>query len=180
MSLSDLASIGSLASGVAVLVSLIYLSHQVRQTTKNQRALLQQGRAARSAQILLSIATDEELTDIHRRGSNGDESISAIEQSRFLLIFQALVFGFEDTYFQHREKLLDEAAFQSTDSAMRAAFRLPGYRAGWKMTRNMREPSFREFVDRMLADVAVAQGDDRLALWRAAIAEEKAAALRGS
>jgi hypothetical protein len=43
MTLSDLASIGSLVSGVAVLVSLVYLSSQVRQTEKNQRALMESG-----------------------------------------------------------------------------------------------------------------------------------------
>ena len=34
MTLSDLASIGSLISGIAVLISLIYLSLQVRQAEK--------------------------------------------------------------------------------------------------------------------------------------------------
>jgi len=45
MSLSDLAAIGSLISGVAVLISLIYLSQQIRQNTKHSRAIIQQGRA---------------------------------------------------------------------------------------------------------------------------------------
>ena len=43
MNLSDVASIGSFVSGVAVLVSLVYLSLQVRQTERNQRALMNQG-----------------------------------------------------------------------------------------------------------------------------------------
>src|SRR5579862_4809924 len=47
MTLADLASIGSLISGVAVLISLIYLALQVRQAEKNQRALMNQGTAAR-------------------------------------------------------------------------------------------------------------------------------------
>ena len=45
MSLSDLASLGSFVSGVAVLISLIYLALQVRQTEKNQQSLMQQGQA---------------------------------------------------------------------------------------------------------------------------------------
>ena len=47
MSLSDLAAIGSLISGVAVLISLIYLARQMRQNTKHTRALIQQGRVER-------------------------------------------------------------------------------------------------------------------------------------
>src|SRR6185369_1973473 len=37
MTLSDLAAIGSLVSGFAVLISLVYLSLQVKQTERNQQ-----------------------------------------------------------------------------------------------------------------------------------------------
>ena len=49
MSLTDLASIGSLISSVAVLISLIYLALQVRQAEKNQQASIRQGRANATA-----------------------------------------------------------------------------------------------------------------------------------
>ena len=61
MSLSDLASIGSLVSGVAVLVSLIYLSQQTRQNTKHSRALIQQGRSLGSQDYLVQQALDPSL-----------------------------------------------------------------------------------------------------------------------
>ena len=47
MKLSDLASIGSLISSAAVLISLVYLALQIRQAERNQRALIHQGRASR-------------------------------------------------------------------------------------------------------------------------------------
>jgi len=53
MTLSDLASIGSLVSGIAVLVSLVYLAQQTRQNSKHTRALIQQGRAIQSADMPL-------------------------------------------------------------------------------------------------------------------------------
>ena len=42
MTLSDLASLGSFISGFAVLISLIYVAVQIRQTERNQQTLLQQ------------------------------------------------------------------------------------------------------------------------------------------
>ena len=47
MTLSDLASLGSLISSVAVLVSLTYLAYQIRQSTKRTRALIQSARVDR-------------------------------------------------------------------------------------------------------------------------------------
>ena len=41
MSLNDLASIGSFVSGMAVVISLIYLSIQIRQNTRHERAAMQ-------------------------------------------------------------------------------------------------------------------------------------------
>ena len=52
MSLSDLSSLGSFISGVAVLVSLVYLAIQFRQAEKNQRAVLNQGYITRVADYL--------------------------------------------------------------------------------------------------------------------------------
>ena len=43
MDVTDIASIGSLISGLAVLISLVYLSLQVRQAELNQRAVVNQG-----------------------------------------------------------------------------------------------------------------------------------------
>jgi hypothetical protein len=53
MSLTDLASIGSLVSGVAVLFSLLFVGIQIRQSNRNQRSLMQQGRSVRNVELLL-------------------------------------------------------------------------------------------------------------------------------
>jgi hypothetical protein len=46
ISLSDISSIASLVSSIAVVISLFYLSIQIRQAQKNQRAIMQQGRSS--------------------------------------------------------------------------------------------------------------------------------------
>ena len=51
MSLADLAS---LASSVAVVVSLLFLGLQIRQSNRNQRSLMQQGRSARNVDSSLA------------------------------------------------------------------------------------------------------------------------------
>ena len=72
MSLMDLASIGSFMSGVAVVVSLVYLALQVRQAQKNQRALMQQGRAARICDLLLRLS-EPSMASTYRKALRGEE-----------------------------------------------------------------------------------------------------------
>ena len=52
MTLSDLAAIGSFISGLAVVITLAFLLLQMRQTNKNQRALMQHGRSTRNIETL--------------------------------------------------------------------------------------------------------------------------------
>src|SRR5215469_1497977 len=66
MPLSDLASLGSFVSGVAVLISLVFLYFQVRQVTaqvrqaeRNQQASIRHTRVSRSVQLQLEISEPE-------------------------------------------------------------------------------------------------------------------------
>jgi hypothetical protein len=63
MSLADLALIASLLSSAAVLVSLLFLGVQIRQSNRNQRSLMQQGRSSRNVD-LLSRLTDPKLNEV--------------------------------------------------------------------------------------------------------------------
>src|SRR5450432_1219612 len=78
MSLADLASIGSFISGLAVLISLIYLSLQIRQNTLAQRATAHQHVQTfmRQHQRMLM---DPGLADIFSRGLNLQAGMTEVE-----------------------------------------------------------------------------------------------------
>ena len=80
MSLSDLASLGSFVSGLAVMISLIYLAVQIRQAERNQKAMIQQGRTARmvAGQDVIGLPS-----------SRGQESRSAVVNMRPLRLHSA-------------------------------------------------------------------------------------------
>jgi hypothetical protein len=173
MSLSDLASIGSFVSGVAVLISLVYLALQVRQAERNQRAILQQGRAARASDLTLRMATDD-LSRVFAKVSFETDDISPQQLVQWLLIFRANMLGFEDTFFQHKHKVLDDDAYDSTVASFHLYLTLPVWRASWRRTRSQYDRSFAAFVDRLVDDIAVGPPSDMLALWKSAVAAETA------
>jgi hypothetical protein len=172
MSLSDLASIGSFVSGVAVLISLVYLALQVRQAERNQRAMLQHGRAARATDLLVRMAEDE-IADVLSRGSFGEEELTKKEELQFVLIFRANIIGMEDTYFQHKHNMLDDESFHSSFRMFRPFFAAPGFRAAWKRSRPMYDESFAKLVDQIAAEVAVTSRPSTGA-WKDAVAAELA------
>lgn len=71
MSLSDLAAFGNFINGVAVVFSFLFLALQMRQSNRNQQAMMQQGRAARTSETMLRVAEPhmiEKKHDARQRG----------------------------------------------------------------------------------------------------------------
>ena len=110
MTLSDLASIASVISGGAVLVSLIYLSLQIRQSSKHTKALILQGRAERIVNHHLTIANSD-LATAWIVENGGTATPQDLKRRQFLLQSMAYDFSWEDTFSQHEAGLLGEEQF---------------------------------------------------------------------
>jgi hypothetical protein len=164
MSLSDLASLGSLVSGIAVLVSLIYLALQVQQAEKNQRALMQQGRATLFADVQLRLA-EPTLAAVYVKGVRG-EDLSLVEFNQFRFATRSLLAAAENAFYQHEERLLAVRPFNAVALGLRSAMALPGRRAMWRIERGRYEGTFQAFVDGMLEDGRASSLSDELAQWR--------------
>jgi hypothetical protein len=176
MSLSDLASLGSFVSGLAVLVSLIFLYFQVRQAEKNQRGMIQTERASRNAanmRVLANPAVSEAYLKVRFRQSD----LTAVQLYQFRFVTRASFISWEDYFFQHQQKLLDDDSFESAVAAMRAALSTTGWRAMWKRQRMSHEKHFRDFIDQLIEAVEVSKLpslEEDLAAWHREVAAELA------
>jgi hypothetical protein len=145
MSLSDLASLGSFVSGLAVLISLVYVGYQVQQASKHQRALITQGQTDRVTDIVLQLAQPGLVTAWDKAVSG--EELSRSEARQFILMAMALFRTHEESYDQHRDGLLTDAAYETNSRSMRMSMTVPGMRAAWKQLGPSFERGFREVID---------------------------------
>jgi len=172
MTLSDLSSIGSLVSGIAVLVSLIYLAQQTRQNSKHTRALIQQGRASLAMEIPIRFAEDAELTELTIRGDNGDLSLNEIQIRQYMMLRGAVFHNWEDQFHQHRDGLLDGNRFGGTVKLIETQFRHPGPRCAWKTVRaSLYGTEFQLFMDEILDRTQIGTNADFSMAWKAGIEE---------
>src|SRR3569832_1020856 len=174
MSLSDLASIASLVSTFAVLISLIYLALQVRQAEKNQQAAIRQGSATRAVDIFLA-AGDPAPGQALPKGTAGAADITPVEFGQFNAIYGAFLASAEDTYLQYKEGLLGEGVFASFSASWRQTLAQPGVRALWTMRRHAFEAGFAKFMDRLMAEAPKGAPADFLTAWKVEAAKEIAA-----
>ncbi len=149
MSLSDLASIGSFISGVAVLVSLIYLALQVRQAEKNQRAIVQQERVSRSSDQLFRLA-DPVLSRVWLKGLKSVDDLTDEEAFQFTLVTTAMLRSVEDAYFQHKLGLLDLGSLNNQVSPLRGVLTTASGVALWKSLRRNYDERFAALIDALV------------------------------
>jgi hypothetical protein len=171
MSLADLASIGSFISGLAVLISLVYLGLQVRQAKLHQQAAIRQGRADRIVMMCYQ-AGDPSVADAAAKGYAGDTDITDTQLTQYHFICRGIFYHYEEVFFQHKEGLYNDATYASFLTGAKLMFCEPGLRAQWKQQRARFVPEFVSLMDKLLAETKPVSHPDRLAQWKVAIAAE--------
>jgi hypothetical protein len=156
MTLSDLASIATVISGLAVLGSLLYLAQQTSQNTKHTRALMQQGRALQAQELMSSYATDATLTDLFVRGGDGDLTMDRNQIVRYFMSTIGLFYNFEDLFYQHRDGLIDEERHKATTSTVGINLARPGVRAVWRMAGANFGYDFQNFMNALISNTKIA------------------------
>jgi len=92
---------------------------QTRQTNRNQRALMQQGRSARNTDLLMRLS-EPRLSDIIVRAEAGDLTLSASEAQSYLRLCGSFFVNYEDSYLQFRTGTLDRRSWEVDLAALRA------------------------------------------------------------
>ena len=174
MTLTDLASLGSFISGVAVVVSFVFLSLQIRQTNKNQRALMQQGRSARNLETVLRQAEPHMIENVVR-GRAGDLSMDTLQIEAFLRASLAMFMNWEDSFLQHQAGTIDPSGIPSEIEGMRVLLAYPGYRVAWKMLRYQFDGGYQKQIDDIVRTTTLVQPRNAADAWRSLLSEEGAA-----
>jgi hypothetical protein len=180
MTLTDIASLSSAISGIAVVASLVFLYFQIRQVTaqvkqaeKNQRSIVEQGRSTRVSDIQMHVASEPTLAVAVEKAMTGAADMTQTEFTQFRLYTYARFALSEDTFLQHKNGLMSDEAFATWERTFVVGFGAPGPRVMWKWVRQSYDPEFVAFTDKIMARAVVRGGDD-LARWNTDLAAEKA------
>lgn len=177
MSLTDIASIGSLISSLAVLVSLVFLAQQIRQARHAQLAAIRQQRTERVIGQNMSLV-DPSYAEAVYKAQTGDPGLADVQRMQFLYYCRAVFLSGEDTFYEHQQGLLDEGAYARFRRAMQMFVSFPGVRVRWRRSLTLYEPAYVAFMAQLIAETPAFEADrTRLAAdqWNADIAAEIAA-----
>ncbi|HUO89129.1 MAG TPA: hypothetical protein VMU08_08140 [Rhizomicrobium sp.] len=150
MSLSDLASLGSFVSGVAVLISLVYLALQVRQSRQHTAAQISQARVHAGMQNQELYIQGPGVPDLVLRVAQGGGDMTDADWMRFHFLLSNSFVMVEDEFRQFKAGLISAERHNGFVRRFSASFQNPAYRAAWTMQREGFEPDFRAFMDSLV------------------------------
>ena len=171
MNLGDFSSFTTLASNLAVLVSLLFLGLQVRQGNRNQQSLMQQGRSARNVDLLARLS-EPRLAKLMIRAAQSEELADA-EYLQLYGYMASVFWSYEDCFFQFRAGMLDAKSWASDVATLKRLFCNPVYRAVWKAARGALGEDYRDFLDGIASESRSAAPANIANVLKQYIAEER-------
>ena len=157
-----LGNYGEFVGAIAVVVTLIYLTAQIRQ---NNELLRSESRQTLVANDLTSLTANLENTDVFAKLVSEGE-LSAEDQLRLSFMYSLDLRNREFEYFQYTNGLLDEETWLAYRHVILINHSTGLGRTWWhEIGRGIVDPDFAELVDELLVN---AQSDDtyrRMATW---------------
>ena len=161
MVLAEIAYIATSVSGIAVTASLIYVGIQTKQNVRHTRALIHQGTAARTTNLLLGYMTAEAVTT-WIEGNGGTPAPQLISERQFYYHCGITMVAMEDYFSQHEDGLLSDEQFSRGCVTFKERLKEPGLRAFWlKQRRHLitAAPRYCQFIDSLCEDEPLALGN---------------------
>ena len=147
MTLGDLASLGEAIGGIAVLITVLYLAYQFRQTTIIERTAGQRDLLSKSRDWVQLTTTNPDLVEVLRNALNDWESATPTEQERANGWMLSAGLQAEQALYMWREKLINEQSYNGFIGVIVAIARTPGGSKWWQQARLALGKDISELVD---------------------------------
>lgn len=147
MDLATLANLGEFVGGFFVVVSLVYLAHQVRQNTKSLRTENYARVLDRMSTLQSNLSTDAELNRIVVLGAQDPGSLTRSERVRFSWAMYELLGAGEFMYHQGQDGALPKEVWNRWERTIAWWLSSPGIQRWWAARPSPFSATFEAFVE---------------------------------
>ena len=126
MNWEAIGAIGEIAGALAVIVTLVYLSAQVRQNTKASRLAAIQAASENSSRFSELLASDPELSELVWRGMRDPDSLDKAETRRFIAAWNVFMRREAVSFYLYKEGVMPEKLWQARTAALQGNINQPG------------------------------------------------------
>jgi len=150
--LQALANIGEIIGAITVVLSLIYLAVQIRQSTQAQRTENYSRALDRLAAMQSSLSQDDEFSLMFSKGAVDASKLTAQERIRFTWSLYEAFGAFEFMFHASKTDAIPEEVWRRWSYAVAWWLTFPGVQTWWSSRPLPFTDSFTSFVESLLED----------------------------
>src|SRR5919204_1023116 len=147
MDLGDLANFAQIIGALAVVASLFYVAHQIRQNTNAVRSAAAQSVHEHFASWYSVFTTDAELSQLAVKGLRDYSSLDEVEKARFIATYMGFLSYSQNAFLKWREGSLARPLWMGWELVIMNLICSPGGRAFWKERGYMFGEEFRRYIE---------------------------------
>ena len=149
MTLEQYAYLAEIIGVIIVVVTLLYLSVQVRQGAHLMRSESRQALTTNQREALLAYLDNMDLFD----KMADPQKLSRADQRRFSVLWLINMRNREHEWFQYKDGILDEATWLSYREIIRQTLSSTRHRIWWNKARMVFDSDFVEMVDLFIGEI---------------------------
>lgn len=140
-------SVTSIIQALAVSVSLVYVTIQIRDGAKAVKSQAYQSIITAYAEIEARIGQNAETARIYHIGCKYPDELNDEEKIRFMQLMGSTFNFFENLHYQYKTNLLEEGMWAGWCKLMIIKLKIPGVKKYWEDNGYIYSRDFREYVD---------------------------------
>jgi hypothetical protein len=147
VTLNELGSLGEFISGLAVVVTLIYLALQIRHNTRAVRSSMHQDMNESTLRIAESVSDNENVGRIVLKAEEDYDNLTREERIRFEAYAERVFGNFESVFYSYRNSMIEQDLWESWESSYLDDISRDALRRFWQDERPRHLRDFMDFVD---------------------------------
>ena len=151
MSLEQLGIVAEIVGAIAIIITLIYLTIQVKDSARASRAAAVTDATTAMQAFYQELGSNPATSKLFLDGLTQPDTLSREDQFQYLMIMHSCFLGFQRSFFLAREGTLDVALRDSIGTAMHAVNHLAGMHFYWRQRKGYFQLEFVEWVEGLLA-----------------------------
>ena len=158
--LSQLASVAEIVGAAAVVISLLYVGAQVRDSARAVRSAAVNDANAAVQAWYFNLSNNRQVSELYLEGLRSKEPLETGDEFQFMLTAHAAFLAFQNSFLLAREGSLDEDVMGSITAALLPVKDLPGIQRYWRQRRGYFFPGFVDYIDSILESDATSDAVD--------------------
>ncbi len=156
MNWEAVAAISDIVASVAVVISLGYLSIQIRRQTVETKLASGNEFANQLNSVFENLSNNPEFADLFYRGINDFDSLSPGQKIQISTYFNRLLRIVESMFHRHRQGHIDSTIWSGLDKEIQDICRYPGMKSWWETRKHWFSVEFVAYLSTYIASEEVA------------------------